>query len=194
VIALGSKLNHPQSVIYSRNHGGSISEKERLKNIMSQHTVKMSVNGEAYELTVPFRRLLLDSLREDLGLTGTKEGCGIGVCGSCTVLVDGDMITSCLTPAVFADGCEVTTIEGLADGDELHPLQRAFLEHGGLQCGFCTPGQIMAAKALLDSNPMATEQDVKDWMVGNLCRCTGYYKIIESILAAGAKMRNGVAS
>jgi len=158
---------------------------------MSQHVVKLRVNGEDHVLTVPFRRLLVDAIREDLGLTGTKEGCGIGVCGACTVLMDGEMITACLTPTVFADGHELTTIEGLAEGEELHPLQRAFLEHGGLQCGFCTPGHIMAAKALLDSNPMATEQDVKDWMVGNLCRCTGYYKIIESILAARPATGNG---
>jgi carbon-monoxide dehydrogenase small subunit len=122
-------------------------------------------------------------LREELGLTGTKEGCSIGVCGACTVQVDGDMISSCLMLTVNANGCEITTIEGLAQGEQLHALQRAFIDHGGFQCGICTPGQIMAAKALLDQHPHPTREEVVEWMTGNLCRCTGYYKIIESIMA-----------
>ncbi len=128
-------------------------------------------------------RRLIDVLRDDLGLTGTKEGCGIGVCGACTVLLDGAMVSSCLMLAVSAADRDVTTIEGLAQHEQLHPLQRAFIEHGGFQCGICTPGQIMAAKALLDQNPHPTREEVVEWMTGNLCRCTGYYKIMESIMA-----------
>jgi carbon-monoxide dehydrogenase small subunit len=119
-----------------------------------------------------------------LKLTGTKESCGVGVCGACTVLLDGKPISSCLTLAVHTDGCSITTIEGIAEGNRLHPLQETFLAHGGFQCGICTPGQILAAKALLDAKPHPTRADIQDWMMGNLCRCTGYYKIIESIAAA----------
>ncbi|HZS01686.1 MAG TPA: (2Fe-2S)-binding protein [Chloroflexota bacterium] len=148
-----------------------------------KRTVEFTVNGDAYRLDVEPNRRLIDVLREDLGLTGTKEGCSIGVCGACTVLLDGEMISACLALAVRAHGREVTTIEGLALGERLHPLQRAFIEHGGFQCGICTPGQIMAAKALLDQNPSPSRDEVVEWMTGNLCRCTGYYKIIESIMA-----------
>jgi carbon-monoxide dehydrogenase small subunit len=148
-----------------------------------RRTVEFTVNGDAYRLDVEPNRRLIDVLREDLGLTGTKEGCSIGVCGACAVLLDGEMISSCLALTVNAHGHEVTTIEGLAVGDQLHPLQRAFIEHGGFQCGICTPGQIMAAKALLDQNPHPTREEVVEWMTGNLCRCTGYYKIVESIMA-----------
>jgi carbon-monoxide dehydrogenase small subunit len=123
-------------------------------------------------------------IRYELGLTGSKEGCSIGVCGACTVLVNGKMVSSCLMLAVMADGAEITTIEGLARDGELDPLQKAFIEYGGFQCGICTPGQIIAARALLNENPHPSEDEVKDWMMGNLCRCTGYYKIIESIMAA----------
>ncbi len=151
---------------------------------MSQHTLRVTVNGTAHKVTVPAERLLVDLLREDLGLTGTKDGCSIGVCGLCTVLLNGEMVSSCLTPAVFTDGAEVTTIEGLARDGELTPLQRAFIDNGGFQCGICTPGQIMAATALLRENPQPTEEQVKEWMIGNLCRCTGYYQIIDSIMAA----------
>ncbi|MFQ5880568.1 MAG: (2Fe-2S)-binding protein [Dehalococcoidia bacterium] len=147
-------------------------------------TIRLWVNGESAVREVPDNRLLIDFLRYDLGLTGTKEACSVGACGACTVLLDGQMVSSCLTLAVFADGCDVTTIEGLAQDDRLHPLQRAFIEYGGFQCGICTPGQIMAAKALLEASPHPTEQEIKSWMMGNLCRCTGYYKIIESIQAA----------
>ena len=147
-------------------------------------TVRLTVNREPREATVPARRTLVDLLRYDLGLTGTKEGCSVGVCGACTVLVNGKLASSCLLLALQADGAEVTTIEGLARDDRLQPIQRAFIDHGGFQCGFCTPGQIMSAKALLDRNPSPSEADIREWMMGNLCRCTGYYQIVESIQAA----------
>jgi aerobic carbon-monoxide dehydrogenase small subunit len=147
-------------------------------------TVKLTVNGAPVVRDVADNRLLVDFLREDLKLTGTKEGCGVGVCGACTVLLDGNPISSCLALVVHADGGAVTTIEGVAEGDRLHPLQEAFLAHGGFQCGICTPGQILAAKALLEANPHPTQAEIRHWMMGNLCRCTGYYKIIESIVAA----------
>jgi carbon-monoxide dehydrogenase small subunit len=147
-------------------------------------TVRLSVNGQSREARVPPRRTLVDLLRYDLGLTGTKEGCSVGVCGACTVLVNGKLASSCLLLAVQADGAEVVTIEGLAPDNRLQPIQRAFIDHGGFQCGFCTPGQIMSAKALLDRNPSPSENDIREWMMGNLCRCTGYYQIMESIQAA----------
>jgi carbon-monoxide dehydrogenase small subunit len=146
--------------------------------------IRLKVNGTDYDLEVPARRLLVDCLRYDLGLTGTKEGCSVGVCGACTVLIDGQMAASCLTLAAAVDGSEIATIEGLATGDRLHPVQQAFIDYGGFQCGICTPGQIMAAKALLDVNPDPTEQEIREWMMGNLCRCTGYYKILESVINA----------
>jgi carbon-monoxide dehydrogenase small subunit len=147
-------------------------------------TIKLRVNGDPAVRDVPDHRLLIDFLREDLKLTGTKEGCSVGVCGACTILLDGHPISSCIALAVHADGRAVTTIEGLAEDGRLHPVQEAFIEHGGFQCGICTPGQIMAAKALLDANPHPTKAEIQHWMMGNLCRCTGYYKIIESIEAA----------
>jgi aerobic carbon-monoxide dehydrogenase small subunit len=147
-------------------------------------TILVRVNGKDVHRTIPDNRMLIDFLREDLHLTGTKEGCGVGVCGACTVLVGGLPVSSCLMFAVMADEKSVLTIEGLADGDRLHPLQRAFIESGGFQCGICTPGQIMAAKALLDENPQPSKEEIQRWMMGNLCRCTGYYKIIEAIQAA----------
>ncbi|MBI2987882.1 MAG: (2Fe-2S)-binding protein [Deltaproteobacteria bacterium] len=146
--------------------------------------VALKVNGEEYDIDIEPNRLLLHALREDVGLTGTKEGCSIGVCGACSVIVDGKLVSSCLTLALACQGKEITTIEGLAKDGRLHPLQQAFLEYGGFQCGVCTPGQIMAAKALLDANPNPTEEEVKEWMSGNLCRCTGYYKILEAVMAA----------
>jgi carbon-monoxide dehydrogenase small subunit len=145
--------------------------------------VTLNVNGENYDLEIEPNRLLLHALREDVELTGTKEGCSIGVCGACSVIVDGRLVSSCLTLAISCQGKEITTIEGLAKGGNLHPLQQAFVEYGGLQCGICTPGQIIAAKALLDENPHPSEEEVKEWMSGNLCRCTGYYKIFESVMA-----------
>ena len=148
-------------------------------------TVRFDLNGSAREISVPANRRLIDVLRNDLGLTGTKEGCSVGVCGACSVLVDDAVISACLLPAVFVDGARVTTIEGLApDADHLTALQDAFIRNGGFQCGICTPGQIVAATALLQENPHPDVQQVKEWMMGNLCRCTGYYKIVESILAA----------
>jgi aerobic carbon-monoxide dehydrogenase small subunit len=145
--------------------------------------VTLNVNGEDYDLEIEPNRLLLHVLREEIGLTGTKEGCSIGVCGACSVTVDGRLVSSCLTLAVACNKKEIATIEGLAKDGVLHPLQQAFIDYGGLQCGICTPGQIIAAKALLDENPCPTEEELKEWMSGNLCRCTGYYKIFESIMA-----------
>jgi carbon-monoxide dehydrogenase small subunit len=147
-------------------------------------TVRLTVNGEEREAVVPARRTLVDMLRYDLGLTGTKEACSVGVCGACTVMIDGRQVASCITLAVQADNANVTTIEGIAHGDDLDPVQQAFIDYGGFQCGICTPGQIVAARALLNANPHPSEDEVKDWMMGNLCRCTGYYQIVEAIEAA----------
>ena len=146
----------------------------------------MTVNGQPHTVTIPANRLLLHLLREDLGLTGTKEGCSVGVCGACSVMVDGVLLSACLLPAVLVDGADITTVEGLAAQGELSPLQEAFIRHGGFQCGICTPGQLIAATALLDENPRPTEAQVRAWMMGNLCRCTGYYQIVDSVLAAAA--------
>jgi aerobic carbon-monoxide dehydrogenase small subunit len=153
------------------------------------HTIQLRVNGKEHTVNVPPQRLLIDCLRYDLGLTGTKEGCSVGVCGACSVLMDGQLISSCLTLALLADGKEITTVEGLAQDGKLHPVQQAFIDFGGFQCGICTPGMVVAAKALLDQQPNPTEDDIKDWMMGNLCRCTGYYKIIESIRGAATRMQ-----
>jgi carbon-monoxide dehydrogenase small subunit len=151
----------------------------------SEHLVRCNVNGADLELTVPSNMRLIDLLRDELRLTGTKEGCSVGVCGVCSVLVDGKLLSACLLPAAFVDGTHVTTIEGLAP-DDLHltALQDAFIRRGGFQCGICTPGQIIAASALLAENPKPSVEQIKAWMAGNLCRCTGYYRIIESIQAA----------
>jgi aerobic carbon-monoxide dehydrogenase small subunit len=151
----------------------------------SEHVVRFDLNGTRRELTVRANTRLIDLLRDDLGLTGTKEGCSVGVCGACSVLVDGQLMSACLLPAAFVDGTRVTTIEGLApDEHHLTRVQDAFIRHGGFQCGICTPGQIVAATALLQEYPQPTADQVKSWMMGNLCRCTGYYKIVESVLAA----------
>ena len=149
-----------------------------------KHTVNLTVNGKPYSAEVPTYRMLVDMLRYDLGLTGTKETCSVGVCGACTIMLDGKMASSCITLAVRADGADIQTIEGVADGDKLHPVQEVFIANGGFQCGACTPGQIMAAKSLLEEIPHPTEAQIKEWMMGNLCRCTGYYQIIDSIKAA----------
>ena len=149
-------------------------------------SVTLTVNGVPYTRGIPASRLLVDFLRYDLGLTGTKEGCSVGVCGACTVLVDGEMAASCITLAANLDGAEITTIEGLAQAGRLHPVQQAFIDYGGFQCGICTPGQVLAAKALLEANPQPTEAEIREWMMGNLCRCTGYYKIVESVVQAAA--------
>ena len=153
-----------------------------------KYTVNVTVNGKPYSAEVPTYRTLVDFLRYDLGLTGTKETCSIGVCGACTIMLDGAMTASCIILAVRADGADIQTIEGVANGDELHPVQEAFIANGGFQCGACTPGQIMASKALLEEIPHPTEAEIKEWMMGNLCRCTGYYQIIDSIKAAAETM------
>ena len=153
-------------------------------------TIHLRVNGTEHTVEVPPQRLLIDCLRYDLGLTGTKEGCSVGVCGACTVLMEGEMVSSCLVLAVRADGTEIMTIEGLAQNGQLHPVQQSFIDCGGFQCGICTPGMIMAAKALLDHNPTPTEDNIKAWMMGNLCRCTGYYKIITSIQDAATRLQS----
>ncbi len=153
---------------------------------MSKVPIKLEVNGENHEREVEPRMTLLDFIRNELNLTGTKEGCGEGDCGACTVVVDGSAVNACLMLAVEADRKEVLTIEGVADGDNLHPLQQAFIENGAIQCGFCTPGMILSAKTFLENNPRPTEQEVRVAIAGNLCRCTGYDKIVKSILAAAA--------
>ena len=146
--------------------------------------LKLKVNNQEHEIMVEPRQILLDTLRYDLGLLGVKEGCGNGNCGSCTVLLDGRAVNSCLVFAVEAEGQDITTIEGLYQEGKLHPLQQAFIEEGAVQCGFCTPGTILTAKALLDSNPSPTEIQVRQAIAGNLCRCTGYDKIVRAILKA----------
>ena len=156
--------------------------------------VRLKVNGADHELDIPARRLLIDCIRYDIGLTGTKESCSVGVCGACAVLVDGEMYASCITLAVAVDGAEITTIEGIAENGNLHPIQQAFIDHGGFQCGICTPGQIIAAKSLLEENPTPTEDEIKDYMMGNLCRCTGYYGILNSIAAAAETMNKAAGS
>lgn len=155
---------------------------------MSQHRIECTVNGQPCSLQVPARRLLSDFLRDDLHLTGTKRGCETGVCGACSVLLDGEVVKSCLMLAVQVQGRALTTIEGLADGDRLHPLQQSFMQCGGLQCGYCTPGFILAACDLLAHNPRPDADDVRHGLNGNLCRCTGYTQIVESVLVAAENM------
>ncbi len=151
--------------------------------------IALRINGESYELEIEPRRLLIDVIRDNLSLTGTKEGCDFGNCGSCSVLIDGKPVLSCLTLAVEAQGKDILTIEGLAKDGQLHPLQQAFIDHGAIQCGFCTPGMLLSAKALLDENPRPTTAEVKEALSGNLCRCTGYTKIIEAVEAAAQTMK-----
>ena len=150
--------------------------------------ITLTVNGAKHEVAIEPRQSLLQVLREELHLTGTKEGCSEGECGACTVYLDGQTVDACLIFALEANGREVVTIEGLAAGNTLHPLQKAFAEHGAVQCGFCTPGMILAARALLESNPHPTEADIRRGISGNLCRCTGYVKIVEAIKAAANSM------
>lgn len=147
----------------------------------------LRVNGREESLEAPHHKTLLEVVRQDLGLTGAKEGCQDGTCGTCTVLLDGQPVRSCLMLAAEAQGHDITTIEGLSDGEHLHPVQEAFINNGGIQCGFCTPGMILTAKALLDTNPSPTEAEVREYISGNLCRCTGYTKIVESVLAAAGQ-------
>ena len=151
--------------------------------------VTTTVNGDEYEYLADPGQTLVDVLRNELELTGTKEGCSTGDCGACSVIVDGELVCSCLVLAAETDGKSVETIEGMANGDELHPLQRNFLELNGLQCGICTPGFLIAAKALLEKNPEPTETEARYWLAGNLCRCTGYDKIMRSVMAAADEMR-----
>ena len=156
---------------------------------MAKQTIELIVNGDRYELAVDPWRTLADVLREDLRLTGTKIGCAQGDCGACTVLLDGRSISSCLTLAVEAHQREVTTIEGLSPSpDKLHPIQEAFVQHGAVQCGYCTPGMVLAAKHLLDQNPAPSEAEIRAGLSGNLCRCTGYNKIVDAIGAAAQKL------
>jgi carbon-monoxide dehydrogenase small subunit len=158
-------------------------EKSSRGNTLKQ-LIELTINGKTYELEVEPNRTLLEVLREDLGLTGTKYGCGTGECGACTVLVDGKPVLSCATLGVAVEGKNITTVEGLAQKERLHPLQTTFIQHGAIQCGFCTPGILLTAKALLDENPAPTANDIRQFLKGNLCRCTGYDKIIEAVLAA----------
>ena len=151
--------------------------------------ITTSVNGDEYQYLCEPGQTLVDVLRNELELTGTKEGCSTGDCGACSVMLDGELVCSCLVLAVETDGKSVETIEGMANGDELHPLQRNFLELNGLQCGICTPGVLIAAKALLERNPNPTETETRFWLAGNLCRCTGYDKIVRSVMAAADEMR-----
>jgi carbon-monoxide dehydrogenase small subunit len=150
--------------------------------------MRFTINDEIYEDEIDVRRTLLEVLRENFGLTGTKKGCNEGECGTCTVLLDGKPVASCLVLAVEAQGKRIETVEGMAQGGELHPLQQAFLEHGAFQCGFCTPGVLMAAKGLLDENPNPSEVEVRRAIAGNLCRCTGYNKYVEAILDTAARI------
>ena len=156
---------------------------------MSKIHVTATVNGDPAEFLTDPGTTLLDALRDELGLTGSKEGCGSGDCGACSVMLDGRLVCSCLVLAAEAEGHRIETIEGMAQGGELHPLQQKFLEHAALQCGFCTPGLLVASKALLDANPDPTEEEARYWLAGNLCRCTGYDKVIRAVLDAAAVLR-----
>ncbi len=156
---------------------------------MSKHHVSSTINGDPVEFLCDTEQTLLDVLRDNLQLTGSKEGCGSGDCGACTVTIDGRLVCSCLVLGVEAEGCEIGTIEGVAEGDDLHPLQQQFLQEAALQCGICTPGFIVAAKSLLERNPNPTETEMRYWLAGNLCRCTGYDKIITAVTNAAAELR-----
>ncbi len=156
---------------------------------MAKIHVTSSVNGDSVEYLCEAQQTMLDVLRDELGLTGTKEGCSTGDCGACSIIVDGEVVCSCLMLGAEAEGRTVETIEGLAEPDHLHPVQKQFLEHAALQCGFCTPGFLMAAKALLDRNQNPTETEIRFWLAGNLCRCTGYDKIVRAVQDAAAELR-----
>jgi carbon-monoxide dehydrogenase small subunit len=156
---------------------------------MAKQHVAATINGDAVEFLCETHQTLLEVLRDELGLTGTKEGCGTGDCGACSVTIDGRLVCSCLVLGVEAKGKSIQTIEGMAAGAALHPLQRKFLEHAGLQCGICTPGILIAARSLLERNPDPTEEEIRLWLAGNLCRCTGYNKIVDAVLDAAREMR-----
>jgi len=162
----------------------TVKEKQEEGKVIERKEITLSVNGSPYALEVKVNRVLLDVLREDLGLTGTKEGCSMGVCGACTVLLDGKPVNACLTLAVEAEGREITTVEGLTRDGKLDPLQEAFVEEGAVQCGFCSPGMLITGKGLLAENPSPTEFEVRKAIAGNLCRCTGYVRIVKAILKA----------
>ena len=156
---------------------------------MAKQHVTTTINGDEHEFLCETEMTLLDVLRDELQLTGTKEGCGTGDCGACSVMVDGRLVCSCLMLGVEAEGKEISTIEGMAEGDDLHPLQAKFIEHAALQCGICTPGILVASKALLERNPDPSEEELRYWLAGNLCRCTGYDKIVRAVQAAAKEMR-----
>jgi carbon-monoxide dehydrogenase small subunit len=156
---------------------------------MSKVRVSTTINGDPVEYLCAAEETLLDVLRDRLGLTGSKEGCGTGDCGACSVTLDGRLVCSCLVLGAEAEGREVRTVEGIAKGDQLHPLQRKFIEHAALQCGICTPGFLVASKALLEKNPNPSEHEIRFWLAGNLCRCTGYDKIVRAVTSAAAEMR-----
>ena len=168
-----------------------MSTKERLLEEGRKRAVRLTINGEICEVLVAPQRTLLEVLRNDLGLTGTKHACGTGECGACTVLIDSKPNLSCMTLAADLDGREVLTIEGLSGGEKLHPIQESFVKCGAIQCGYCTPGFVMTAKALLDENPSPSEEEVRWYFRGNLCRCTGYAKIVEATLKAADRTRGG---
>lgn len=157
---------------------------------MAKHHISTTINDEPHEFLCETQQTLLDVLRDELGMTGSKEGCSSGDCGACSVMLDGRLVCSCLVLGVEAEGHAIETIEGMASGEELHPLQQKFLEHAALQCGICTPGFLVAAKALLEKEPDPTETEVRYWLAGNLCRCTGYDKIVRAVLDAAAEMRS----
>ena len=156
---------------------------------MTRHHVSTTINGDAVEFLCDTEQSLLDCIRNELHMTGTKEGCGTGDCGACSIMLDGRLVCACLALGVEAEGKEIMTIEGMAQGDELHPLQRNFIEHAALQCGICTPGVLIAARALLERNNNPTETEVRFWLAGNLCRCTGYDKIVRAVMATAAELR-----
>ena len=156
---------------------------------MAKSHVTTTINGDPVEFLCETQQTLLDVLRDELHLTGSKEGCASGDCGACSVTMDGRLVCACLVLGVEAEGASIDTIEGMADGEKLHPLQQKFLEHAALQCGICTPGFLVAAKSLLEKNPDPTETEVRYWLAGNLCRCTGYDKIVRAVLSAAAEMR-----
>jgi carbon-monoxide dehydrogenase small subunit len=156
---------------------------------MAKCHVTTTINGDPVEFLCETQQTLLDVLRDELHLTGSKEGCASGDCGACSVTIDGRLVCSCLVLGVEVEGCSIETIEGMADGEKLHPLQQKFLEHAALQCGICTPGFLIAARSLLEKNPDPTETEVRYWLAGNLCRCTGYDKIVRAVLDAATEMR-----
>ena len=158
---------------------------------MAKHHVTLNINGDEYEALCDTEQTLLDVLRDELLMTGTKEGCATGDCGACNVILDGRLVCSCLVLGVETDGKSVETVEGMAEGERLHPLQQKILELNGVQCGICTPGILVAAKALLERNPDPTETEIRYWLAGNLCRCTGYDKVVRSVQAAAEEMRKG---